>query len=617
MSAPQFTTQRKTIAALGLSLLAVGLICWQLAGLRFTNHDDIYWHLASHAYPDHWGYALKVAFNQARLQALVNLPIALWIEGLQESPWLDVLNLMSVLLLYAAVATFVSTLVGLREGLCVVAAAALLFPLHFYFTFPQGYPVMWTWGLACALIAATLLHSHLRSPAIWKIALSALLFLVSLWGSEYNFVLHPALLIIVFAAQGWPGWKIGYWTRKAWPYALAWIGTIGAYLIFSMYARQGAADADGRVTMSLDPAAWAETFLRLEVKSWLPAGLIHGITLINDYPLGGVETPQVLKYTTLATAFADGTSTAIIFLLFLLAFIALLRLQDLRFESVRVRALAAALASLAVIPCAVLALSSHYQNIVNSGHIQGHMATFMAQLGLSGLAFVVLACLYNRVAPKRRLAVLLCAASLLALIGTFTIIYNNANRQLMMANVQKWQAMQQLATYIHAERKDLKKREVSVPSLWLRIGVSQMPPIMANRNYWGEYTRILLKKKLTIVRGPPEPGAVFAKHFATPEGTALVAMNDALGRTTLLAARPVTGTFTYKQDGVPKTYVVNASHWKCARQCVAEVDIPREVMHLSLFFKAEDPGRRRLVSQFFMPRSEGYAQPLLRRRDAE
>jgi hypothetical protein len=146
------------IAVLLISIIALAYLSWQLIGLRFTNHDDIYFNLYSKVYlGNYFDFAENTALQQARLQAFINMPIVLWANSFQGSVWFDVINISAFAFLYASIIYFFSILIGKIDAFLLASMTIVTFPLHYYFTFPQGFPVMASWGLAFAFISAGML----------------------------------------------------------------------------------------------------------------------------------------------------------------------------------------------------------------------------------------------------------------------------------------------------------------------------------------------------------------------------------------------------------------------------------------------------------------------------
>ena len=150
------------IQVLIISIIAIAYLSWQLLGLRFTNSDDILFHLYSKVLSGAYlSFSEGTALSQNRLQAYVNMPILLWADGFQNSIWFDVINLAALFFLYISIIYYFSQFLGRRDALILVPVIFITFPLHYYYTIPQGYPVMGVWGLAFAFISAGIFGSCL------------------------------------------------------------------------------------------------------------------------------------------------------------------------------------------------------------------------------------------------------------------------------------------------------------------------------------------------------------------------------------------------------------------------------------------------------------------------
>ena len=564
----------------------------------------------------YWSFAENVAFNQARLQAYINMPIALWAAYFQNSRVLDVLNLGTFGILCIAFTWSFRTLLGVREAMGLSAATMLLFPLHYYFTFPQGFPVMAAWPLAAALVAAGLFGSSIRRPRMWKSAASAVMFSCSLWGPEYNFILHPIVLFAVMLAASETSADLKHHARRTWPHAIGWIVSVAAYLVFSTMARSRGGNSDGRLSLGFDIVAWLRTFGALEVKAFLPLSLIDGVRLVTPGVHGGPQVPPILSFSTLWRGADDLLSIASIFCLAFLAFSFLLWNQPLRFKSVRIAVML--LTAIAVVPCAVIAGSFHYQRLVLGGLLQGHLAAFYTNLGLSGLMFVFCACLCN-VSARRltRTATVVLMSAVLAGATATTFVYNNANRQAMMANAQKWTAMDALAGFVYERRPDLQRKVLVAPDWWARTGVSAIPTWepLGGESYWSAYSRHVLRKPLRILKAGEGPGEeVSVRSFPTPEGSPVVVISEVIRgggvrESTLVANSPVAGKLAFSY-GRRASVDVRRDGWTCTLRCAQESEDPMPVEADAVRFEPEDKGPRRLLAQFVLPRYAGYAQPL-------
>lgn len=402
---------------------------WWIFGLRYTNYDDIYFNLMANIFTgDYLNFADNVAVKQGRLQAYLNMPIVLGVHSVAETKFYDVINIGSILAVFTSLIYFLGKVGRLRDAMALITVSLLLFPLHYYFTFPQGYPLMFSWGLCFGLLSAGLLWSYLQQRNNWKITVSVILFMSSLWGAEYNFLLHPILLCIPFFhhVHG-PHRQHGlHLVKFAFPYFLGWLLCLGAYFVFNFGRRGTGEDVVGRLVPSFDFVAWIKSLLILEEKSFLPASLWRGVNLPTAGAQGIPDIPNNLNYVSLLQASQNFTSLTIIFILMWIFLGSALYLQQ--FSKKTIFSYSAIFLSFTLIPCAVLAASSHYQEILLAGHIQGHPATFYAQLGITCLVFLLLSAACNSSKNKsRRKIYVVIFSSLLAWVGMVTFVYNYVN----------------------------------------------------------------------------------------------------------------------------------------------------------------------------------------------
>jgi len=442
------------------------------------------------------------------------------------------------------------------------------------------------------------------------------MFSCSLWGPEYNFILHPIMLFAVMLAASETSADLTRNARRTWPHAVGWIVSVTAYLVFSTIARGRGGASDERLSLGFDIAAWLRTFGALEVKAFLPLSLVDGVRLVTPGAHGGPQVPAILSFSTLWSGTDDLLSIAFVLCLAFLAFSFLLWNQPLRFRSVRI--VVFLLTAIAVVPCAVTAYSSHYHRVVLGGRQQGHLASFYANLGLSGLMFVFCACLCN-VSGRRvtRAATVVLISALLAGATATTFVYNNANRQVMMANSQKWAAMDSLAEFVYERRPDLQRKSLVAPDWWAPTAVSTIPfrGPLGSVSYWSDYSRHVLRKPLQILKAGEEPGEeVSVRYFSTPEGSPVVVISEVIRdgsvrRSTLVASSPITGRLVFSYVRRPPVDI-RRDGWTCSVRCSREFEDPMPVEADAVTFEPEDKGPRRLVLQFVLPRYVEYAQPL-------
>ncbi len=563
-----------------LVALAVGSTVALLWGLRFTNHDDIYFHLAGfHFRGDYLSFAEEVAIKQARLQAFLNMPLTVWALSYSDSWVYDLLTVLPLLLLYGALALYLGAIGGIREGIAITSMALFLLPLHSYFTFPQGYPIMGPLGPLTGLMAGTFLAEHLRTRnQIWRI-LSITSFAISLWGAEYNAILHPLLIGIILWTHR--SGSVGSMAMKAAPFASVWILTIGGYLVFSTFARTQGADLDGRVSMGFNPEAYVETFMRLTEKAFLPAGLIRGITFTSVAHFNTPPFISLLTYNSLMASIRNTSFLGIPFIGAGLLWILFLICGPIsRRHMLRYLVLFFALAT---VPTAVVSASSHYQSIVTKGYLQGHLVSFYAQLGLNGIAIVLGQCISWLPSFKlRRLVAWPLTTILFSAAFTFTLAYNNLNRSSMLANQQRWPAVQLLASYINTKEPELSNRPFIAPALWNTVGVGSIPSWehTHKKNYWRAYSELVLRHEINFLNKNEDPGPqpVYFWFQPTSQGEPLIALaenaaNEEKCQITFLTARSGRVEAPHITSPAGSRLSV-ADNWNCTDICTLPIETP-------------------------------------------
>ena len=404
------TLQRRVPPVLVAGLaFAAAYFAWQLWGLRYTTHDDIYFHLHSWVFAGaKTSLATDVATAQGRVQAYINMPIILpGVDGLSESGLYDVLNIGHIVLaVYGSLIYFLTTIGPLRDAIALTTVALLLFfPCTTTFHFPKG-SRSWPAGDSvshCWLQVSS--GASLREPPR-KMAASVALFVCSLWGPEYNFVLHPILLGVPLLNGDVQQRRRLH--RTVLPYFFGWLTCVIPYLVYSTISHGSGADADGRVVPGIDVVAWIKTIGILEEKAFLPVSLVQGIVLRAATQQGAPEIPSILTFRSLVAGIPDLGSFFVVSLVAWAMCGVSLQRQQLSAKAILNYALV--FLSIAFIPCAVLAASSHYQKIVLAGYLQGHLATYYAQLGMAGIVFLLLSllCNYWSTGLQRTIVVCIC-----------------------------------------------------------------------------------------------------------------------------------------------------------------------------------------------------------------
>jgi hypothetical protein len=585
---------------------------WQIFGLRYTNHDDIFLSLQAAMSSGDWmNAAARTAARTGRFQAFLTVPIILGAGSLVRSPLYDLLNISSLFAVYAGLVWLLSAIGSLRDSLATVSVALFLFPLHYYYTFPQGYPLVFCVGLILLFVSLILLQCYLKHSGRLLLFVSVILFSLSLLGEEYNFILHASLLGILLLVWIPKSHKL---LRIALPYVAAWVLVAALELSYSI-SHRGTGITDVRTTLGFDLVAYAKTFLTLEQKALLATGLAGGINLHAAVTQGVPDVPTVLSFKSLAHRLTDWGSLIVVFLVAsTMSWLALFSQRISRGTFIRFSLVCIAVA---VLPVAVLSLSQLYQHIVPAGFIQGHPATFYTQLGASGFLFLLCAAGCNRFSRSTRHLVVSVCGALLGAYSALTFLYNDINRQVMSANQQKWAAFEQLAIFARADRPDLGARALFAPDFWTSSGVSDIPKrSFRGKNYWTAYAATVLKSPLQIL-GPetrPPIDAVYVRYFSTPAGDPLLVIYEPatspwLGIVTLVAPRPLTGELSYRVAEATSA-TRSLVGWKCQSYCTMRWEEDRALRPETIRVKPADVGPTSLLAQFFLPREGAYANPL-------
>ncbi|MFT5448231.1 MAG: hypothetical protein ACI9DC_003413, partial [Gammaproteobacteria bacterium] len=196
-------------------------------------------------------------------------------------------------------------------------------------------------------------------------------------------------------------------------------------------------------------------------------------------------------------------------------------------------------------------------------------------------------------------------------------VYNNANRQVMSANKQKWDAMAELATFLQSGSDNLSDRTVLAPAFWSSSGVSAILDIsrFSELNYWSEFANSVLSTPVNMIRLSSETTAdsALANYVSTPQGTPVVIFsNHTRDRHTLIASEPVSGTVMDARDSANNQRVLH-DDWRCETQCVFSWTDTNDTGTGNFDFEPDDPGPTNLLKQFALDRDGQYAYPFRRR----
>jgi hypothetical protein len=556
---------------------------WLVWGLRYTTHDDLAasW-VALDPQIGWFAFADFVAQLQRRVQAYLWMPIWLLGQAIAETHWGDLAFAGQTVALIALLGWFAGRVAGPRIGLLFIALLAFGFALHPYFMAPPGFHLMGHVSTMAFVLALYGLHRAAAGARAW-LWLGAVGWLLAIMGPEYNpLAFGPLLLVAVLAF--FPAWS----DRLR---VLLLLGAVSlAYLaVLALFRSFAGTTADmERLTVSLD-GAWWPTFRALLGNAILPGTLALGVR-VDVAAIGGMPViPAQLHTGWLLGVLRSDAWYALALLLYWGGFTLLLGGPRLAWR-MRLALIAAALAA-ALVPSAVLALSAAYQAVVPPGYLQGHLASAHAQAGLLGVLALLLGGWSLRVPTRALLALPL------AFWCTGTLAYNLAMRDVLAANMQRWQAFALLA-----EHGGLSGRPVAAPDFWTVTGVSSIPePLLPpSRQYWMDRARDVHGAELRL-HGRSEVAApldAWAGYAVAPNGRPALWI-EADGRLSLLSARP--GHWIARGQGGELR--LGTANWSCDdAACRAELPPGFARPASGPWLRPDDAGAGSLPLRLILPR---------------
>lgn len=504
----------------------------QIYGLRYTNHDDIYFHGQSIInLNDYHSFTKEVAHKQARIQAYINMPLILFIQSLSNSMLYDICNIFSYLLFIFGFIHLLSFLGSNSLALGIAISSCLLFPLHYYFTFPQGYPVMGIWTLVCAIWSCGFLAKYLKTKKTKLLVFSLFLFFFSLFGSEYNFLLHPLLLFITFMACRNVCnviWKDEFKTLLYFSSLLVVNLVIYFYYRLTSIALYGE-NVHGRVAPIFDLYAILETSWILLIKAFLPTGLYKGIVINPAIGRMTEQVPHIIDYSNVFQIAHTSTLVACFFCLNFILFIFLI--PQVKCHNFRNYIwLLLLFFAFGTIPALILSTSSSYQVTVIQGFLQGHLASFYIQFSLCSTLFILSIFIYQFI-KRKKLKKIICffLALLFSCWSSTTFAYNIISHKIMSANQQKWTAFDLFIDYV-IKNPEIKGREIDASHFWEPNGVSVIPAQspLDKFNYWELYASksFVYFPKISNSNYINDKQKIFLSYVATSNNNPLVLMLD-------------------------------------------------------------------------------------------
>lgn len=493
--------------------LMVAAFAWQFVGLRHMNSDDNSYQLrAMRFFAD--GVTPAALWDTVTLKPrlrLFNTYIEHGMGFLQETVfWYDFLNISCVLVFLWALGRALGQLFDRRIGLVVVMAVMGWFPLHFYYTIPQSYPVEFLWAQAAFWFAAAQYDTAIRTDNIRAARIGLGLFFLALNGQEYNLVVFPALLVLIgvyrAVSDGIPlPWRL--WRQ----YALVFLCYVGLFVANYLIHPPDPGVGAQRLTLSLDVARWTAAIGVLIRTSVLPIGLVNGISIKTASPLTVFPLPDRFDYCSFVCGAQDWLSMAVVFGAAALAWY--LVLGGVRMAAHHAAWLALLGTVLALIPAMVVTVSAYYQQQLLRQMINGHVSTFMMHCGSCLLLVAALGWLHGLVRPGWwSQLVLISAVCGCATIQLITFRYNTTNRQLMNAAMQRWSAVHDLAAWWSPQTAQATETTFSSQTLQTRIGVAGAPTVRGEPyGYWSAYARQILHAPVAFA--PLNPSDVRLPRF--------------------------------------------------------------------------------------------------------
>jgi len=265
---------------------------------------------------------------------------------------------------------------------------------------------------------------------------------------------------------------------------------------------------------------------------------------------------------------------------------------------------------IAVIPTGVVSLSAVYQAMVPPGYIQGHITSFLSQLGLTAAVWVICAWLVDLSRGHARIACALIGAIILSAMVTTLFLYNNLNRQSMNASMQRWSAFTALTNYIYDQRSDLVAKTFYMPEFTQTYAVTAapgpLPPYYIN--YWESFSAATLKHPIHAVapRSDDIDGSVYATYFSVPSGQPVVVILEQprdghAGQLTAISPVPLAGELIHGTSSRLKG-------WICDTVCVLHWTEDQKVALNSLALKLDDKGTESLLGQFILSRHGAFGR---------
>lgn len=543
-------------------------------GLRHMNSDDNVYQLRAVNFFSQ-PFSLEIIFRTITMKPrlrIFNTFIEHVMGSLQESSILyDVMNISSFVVFLLALGWVMQRFVSFRFALFSLFAISALFPLHFFYTIPQSYPVEFIWTLGCLCLAVgTLDHGIQSGSRRWQ-ALGLALFFLSLNGQEYHLILCPLVAVVA----------VGYRTiteGKPIPWRVVIAGGVvyglfvGLFLANYLYHRSMLAEGYQHLVVSFDGVAGGTTLLKLYRTSILAIGLGEGIRLMSAFPQNGISFPAEFTYELFFTGPQDWASMALVFACASVCWY--LMLTRITLKNAQLVLVATVGLLFAFVPAAVVSVSKLYQKLLPNNFVNGHITSFHVHIGITLLLLAVAIWVMQMRKPLvLQVLLVVCLVGGAASYQTVVFRYNSSNRQLMNYAMQRWDAIRLLGLYHYAEPG--LKRDVSYASstLQTRLGVAGAPSSGKGKPiYWTNYAQVVVGIPVAFYYEKPSPSPSYPRfEYATGErGEPLVFVLDrcidaSCVEVVTISTEPIAATLHVSTRTSER---LTASSWECATVCI-------------------------------------------------
>jgi hypothetical protein len=541
------------------------------------NSDDMNYEIKSIAFWDEFTLQtiFTLPFHGSRFA-----PFSKFIEPmmsvLQQSTYLyDLLNIGSVVMFLGVLGWLIARLSTRSFALLVVFAICALFPLHFFYTIPQSYPVEMMYSLTFLCLAAIAIDMHLLTQTRGALLWGCVFFFIALTGNEFNPVLNAMILLCTMVARTTQ-------QRRAFPWrVVGWLGAIvlmyvAIYVANALYHQIVLHTVSARMTPNVDPILWGSTLWLHLRASVLPIGLIDGIRLVSQNLQHEYTLPRRFTYDLFFTGQQDWWSMAVVFGVSAYAWYALIKHATVT-NTLRMFMLAIACVFIFV-PAGIVSTSSQYQTNFAREYQNGHVSTFHVHLGVTLLLVVFAQWIWHR----KRTSLVGTLAGILILCGlaglqTVVFRYNTTNRQLMNYSMQRWDAVNMFMTYVREKELQRSPATYVTETLQTRIAVAGVPKYPdGSPNYWTRYAQSVQQTAITFEydkKGRQQPPALPRFEFAAqPSGDPVSFLlypcdrDEQCLQVIALSGEPIDQVVSFDTQ---TTQNLTHDSWNCTEVCVA------------------------------------------------